>query len=87
MSGDSTMNATILMIPEAMRPETPSAGMVAPIMPPASAWEDEDGSPKPGEQVPDDRAHERGEDGEDEAASLRPQHAELDDAHPSSPRP
>ena len=44
---DSTMNATILMIPEAMRPETPSAGMVAPIMPPASAWEDEDGSPKP----------------------------------------
>ena len=45
MSGDSTMNATILMIPEAMRPETPSAGSVAPIMPPASAWEEEDGSP------------------------------------------
>src|SRR6266542_2987499 len=45
MSGDSTMNATILMIPAGTRPAKPSDGIVAPIIPPASAWEEEDGRP------------------------------------------
>ena len=39
--GDSTMNATILMMPEAMRPSRPRDGIVAPIIPPASACDDE----------------------------------------------
>ena len=39
------MKAAILRIPEITRPFTPSAGRVAPTIPPASAWEDEEGSP------------------------------------------
>ena len=46
MSGESTMNIEILRMPEPTRPEVPSAGRVAPIMPPASAWDEEDGSPQ-----------------------------------------
>ena len=45
MSGESTMKAEILAMPEPIRPDTPSAGRVAPIMPPASACEEEEGSP------------------------------------------
>ncbi len=39
------MKAAILRIPEITRPFTPSAGRLAPTIPPASAWEEDDGSP------------------------------------------
>src|SRR5512140_915864 len=45
MIGDSTMKTTILMMPLATSPDGPSAGSVAPIIPPASACEDDDGRP------------------------------------------
>ena len=45
MSGESTMKATTLKMPVGMRPVWPRDGSVAPIIPPASAWEDDDGSP------------------------------------------
>ncbi|EAU62856.1 hypothetical protein STIAU_8438 [Stigmatella aurantiaca DW4/3-1] len=43
--GESTMKAAIFAIPEPTSPWNPSTGTVAPIMPPASAWDDEDGNP------------------------------------------
>src|SRR5690349_18266053 len=45
MSGESTMKAAIFAMPEPTRPAKPSTGSVAPIMPPASAWDEEEGSP------------------------------------------
>ena len=46
ISGESTMNIEILRMPEPTRPEGPSAGRVAPIMPPARACDEEEGSPQ-----------------------------------------
>src|SRR5574342_772612 len=45
MRGESTMKAAILAIPESTSPSCPSAGRVAPIIPPARAWDEEEGSP------------------------------------------
>ena len=45
MSGDRKMKMMVLVQPLAMIAAKPSAGSVAPIRPPASACEDEEGSP------------------------------------------
>ena len=45
MIGDSTMKRAILRMPEPTRPFRPSVGRVAPTIPPASACDDEEGSP------------------------------------------
>src|SRR2546422_2407737 len=45
ISGESTMKTAILRIPSATSPSTPSAGSVAPMRPPASACDEEEGRP------------------------------------------
>src|SRR5512133_250080 len=46
ISGESTMKAAILRMPLGMSPARPSEGRVAPIIPPASACDEEEGSPQ-----------------------------------------
>ena len=45
MSGESTMKATIFAMPESTSPCEPQRREQAPISPPASACEDDEGSP------------------------------------------
>src|SRR5947208_5634522 len=45
ISGESTMKTAILRMPSATNPSTPSAGSVAPMRPPASACDEEEGRP------------------------------------------
>ena len=62
-SGASTMNTPISRMPCATSTPEPPLATAAPAMPPTSACDDDVGKPEPErDQVPDDRAHQPGED-------------------------